>query len=327
MIDVVVPRVRRDHEQRKPWPEAAAPLLVTQWRRRLRVRSALAGAGSADDGVRQVVRGGQRRIGDAAEGVVIPAVGVVPREDHGGVGPVGGALERVDLARDELLLVGRVRIGGVTGLIGRGFQEADRRQCRRRQVAARDRGHQLIEVADVVLVVGRIELRLAVHIGLRVVTDLLEAGERVHAVRPGRDCQMVRVGRRGVVLERLLVVAVVVVVAELARFAEGRTNRVVGVAQATLGGVRDGLVEGRVRELVRNEVARGLGATARQRKRGRRSEPALEVAPRDPSPVQLDRRCSCPASPLTPRLRSRPSTDPRSWSASSRPGRRASTRR
>jgi hypothetical protein len=69
-------------------------------------------------GVREVVRGGQRRIGDAAEGVVVPAVGVVVGEDHRGVGPVGGALERVDLARDELLLVGRVRIGGMAGLVG-----------------------------------------------------------------------------------------------------------------------------------------------------------------------------------------------------------------
>ncbi len=74
VVDVVELRPRRDDEQREPRPVAAPALLTRELGRR---RAALTGAG---EGV------GHRlgRVGHAAERVVVPTVGVVVADDHGG---------------------------------------------------------------------------------------------------------------------------------------------------------------------------------------------------------------------------------------------------
>ena len=106
----------REDDQRQPWSEAAAALFVGERRDRLGLRSALPYVGPPERGVREVVRNRQGRVGDAAVGVVVPAVGVVPHQDDRGVRPVRRLLERVDLAHHELLLVCRVGVGRVPGL-------------------------------------------------------------------------------------------------------------------------------------------------------------------------------------------------------------------
>ena len=74
--------------------------------------------------------------------------------------------------------------------------------------------------------------------------DLLEPGERVLAGAVGRDRQVVRVGRRGVVLERLVVRDVVVLVAPLAGAAESDADRVHRVAQRLVRRVRRDVLAG-----------------------------------------------------------------------------------
>ena len=170
------------------------------------------GAGAARAGPGEGVASRVGRVGHTGVRVVVPAVGVVIGDDDRGVLPVRGLLQRVDLVGDPVLLVERVGVGGVPVRPARRLEERHRGQCRRRQFALADRGDQLVEVARVVLVVRRVELRHAADVGLGVGADRLQPGERVLTGCAGRDGQVVRVGGRGVVLERLVVRDVVVLV-------------------------------------------------------------------------------------------------------------------
>jgi len=60
--------------------------------------------------------------------VVVPAVGVVVGDDDGRARPIGRALERVEGARDEVLLVERVGVRRVGVLERRCLQERDLRE-------------------------------------------------------------------------------------------------------------------------------------------------------------------------------------------------------
>jgi hypothetical protein len=160
----------------------------------------------------------------------------------------------------------------VAVLVAGCLQEADRRQVARGQVMVRDGAHQRVEVADVVLVVGGVELRHAVDVALGVRAD---RGQR-------RRWQVVRVGRRGVVLERLVVRNVVVLVAVVGRArsdaagaADGRADRVDGVAQALVAGRRGGEL---ALELVGDERAGRLGAAGRGGEARGRRKAALELS-------------------------------------------------
>ena len=51
--------------------------------------------------------------------MVVPAVGVVVGDDDRGVLPIGQLLQGVDRLDEELLLVERVGVAGVTVLVGR----------------------------------------------------------------------------------------------------------------------------------------------------------------------------------------------------------------
>ena len=104
----------------------------------------------------------------------------------------------------------------MTVLVARCLQEADRREVVGRQRARVDGGDQGVEVAHVVLVVGRVELAGRRRVGP-------DGGQ-------GGRGQVVGVGRRGVVLERLVVGDVVGLGAPLAGPPERRPDRVGGAA-------------------------------------------------------------------------------------------------
>ena len=64
--------------------------------------------------------------------MVIPAVRIVVHDHDRRVLPIRRILKEVDDVHDELLLIERIGITGVTVLIACGFQEADGREsCRR----------------------------------------------------------------------------------------------------------------------------------------------------------------------------------------------------
>src|SRR6266704_1793117 len=141
-------------------------------------------------------------------------------------------------------------------------------------MAVGDGAHERVEVAGVVLVVGGLELGDAVDEGLGVGAD---RGQ-------GRWRQVVGVGRRGVVLERLVVGNVVVLVAVVGGpgsgapgAADGYADRVNGVAQPLVRGRWSGEL---ALELVRDEGAGRLRAAGRRRGEGGGGrEAALEPAP------------------------------------------------
>ena len=111
-------------------------------------------------------------------GVIVPAIRVVIEDDDGGRFPVRALFDLVDRVGDEFLLVERVGVAGVAVLIGRRLEEAHGREVAGLQGRP--------EVGHVVLVVGA----------------------AVIAGADGRDrtrANMLRIGRRGVVLERLVV--------------------------------------------------------------------------------------------------------------------------
>src|SRR5450755_683399 len=82
--DVVVPRVRRDHHHGQPLAVTAAATTAADGYR------GLLAAGSVDRGV-------VGPVDQLGRDVVIPAVGVVIRDDDRGRGPVLGLLDLVDL--------------------------------------------------------------------------------------------------------------------------------------------------------------------------------------------------------------------------------------
>jgi hypothetical protein len=112
--------------------------------------------------------------------VVVPAVAVVIVDHHRRALPAGELLQLVDGVGEEGLLVERVGVTGVTVLILGGLQIRHRGQ-----VAMVGGGE---EVLQVVLVVGLVLLAHGCHRGRR---------------------EMLGVRRRGVVLERLVVGAVI----------------------------------------------------------------------------------------------------------------------
>ena len=176
-------------------------------------------------------------------------------------------------------------------LEARRLQEGDGRKRRRRQLPAADRRHQLIEVAGVVLVVGGVELRRPLDVGLGVPADALEPRDSVAAGAVGRHRQVMRVGGRGVVLERLVVRDVVILVAPLAGAAERGAHRVNRVAQRLVGGVGGDVLAGEVPgELVGDERRRRLSAVAGCgrgcRELGRRGKATFEPAPGETGAIQ-----------------------------------------
>ena len=100
-----------------------------------------------------------------------------------------------------------------------------------------------------------------------------------------RGRQVVRVRRRRVVVERLVVRDVVVLVAVLTGAAQCDADRRHGVADALVRRVRDAVLEPGVLELVRDErrrrLARVAGRGERVGVRGARPEAALEPTPGD----------------------------------------------
>src|SRR5271156_4313865 len=72
--------------------------------------SALAGSGEG-------IHGSSGLVYDRTHLVVIPAVGVVISDDHGGARPILLLLQKVDYGGDEGLLVQRIGVAGVTVLV------------------------------------------------------------------------------------------------------------------------------------------------------------------------------------------------------------------
>ena len=93
VIDVVVLRIRRDHQQRKTWSVAATALCMQCGRDRQRApwnhRRTIPVATSASAADRRLIH-------DRAHLVIVPTVGVVIRDDDRGVLPVRLLLQEVD---------------------------------------------------------------------------------------------------------------------------------------------------------------------------------------------------------------------------------------
>ena len=119
----------------------------------------------------------ERRAGRAREGMIVPAVGVIPGDDHGGVLPARLLLQEVDQRDGAGLLVQRIGVAGMAVLIGGQLDERHRRE-----VAGL---HRVVEVLQVILVVGRIG-RLAV--GLKRVADRRLERTRARVGRVGGRC-------------------------------------------------------------------------------------------------------------------------------------------
>lgn len=77
--------------------------------------------------VSEMMRGVVRLVDDRTHLVVIPAIAVVVGDHHRGVLPVRDPLEPVSDLDQEALLIQRAGVPGVSVLVGRGLQEADRR--------------------------------------------------------------------------------------------------------------------------------------------------------------------------------------------------------
>ena len=116
-----------------------------------------------------------RRVDDRPGDVVVPAVGIVPVDDDRRVLPHGQFLQGVDDLHEESLLRQRIAVAGMSVLEGRRLDEGHRRQ-----IAGFER---IVEVGDVVLMVRLV--------------GLADHGDRGRA-------QMMRVARRGVVHEGLV---------------------------------------------------------------------------------------------------------------------------
>jgi hypothetical protein len=99
-----------------PRAVAAAAHLAGQWPV---VRRVAAGPGSC-----QRIGDTLGRVGNATEDVVVPAVGVVICDDDRGARPVRGLLQGGDLLDQELLLVDRVGVEGVSVMVGGSLDEA-----------------------------------------------------------------------------------------------------------------------------------------------------------------------------------------------------------
>ena len=78
--------------------------------------------------------------------MIVPAIGVVVRDDHRHVFPLRQTLQTVERLDEELLLRERIGVRGVSILIARRLEEADGRQI----AAVRRRP----EVGQIVLVTG-----------------------------------------------------------------------------------------------------------------------------------------------------------------------------
>ena len=119
VIDEVRLRIRGDDHQRQS-RAVATPVLVAA--------SDAAGVGTAGVGGSQRINCGViGLVDDRAHLVVVPAIAVVVGDHHGGVLPVRGLLQPVECLNQEALLVQGAGVPGVPVLVGRGFEEADRR--------------------------------------------------------------------------------------------------------------------------------------------------------------------------------------------------------
>ncbi len=132
---------------------------------------------AAQAGAGQSIGAGLRGVHDLAKLMIVPAVGIVVGDDDRGAGPVGALLQEVDGVDDERLLVERIGVAGVSVLVAGRLQEADGGKVAR--------GDGVEEVVSIVLVVAGIAL-------------LADGGD-------GGGTRVLRVGRGGVVLERLVV--------------------------------------------------------------------------------------------------------------------------
>src|SRR5215470_16451718 len=100
MVDEVRACERRDHQQRLPWAETAAGLL-----RARRAGGHPREVGAALAGRSQRVQWSLGLPEDRSHLVVVPAVGVVVGDHHGGAAPGAELLQAVDRADQEGLLV------------------------------------------------------------------------------------------------------------------------------------------------------------------------------------------------------------------------------
>ena len=147
-VHVVRPRPRRDHEQRQPRAVAASAHRVARLRRDAgEDRRAVATDAVAIERVDRP----DRRVDDRAHEVVVPAIGVVPREQHRGVLPLRPALQIVQHPHEKRLLVDRIGVAGVAVLIGRRLEKRHRGE-----VSGIERREK---VGEIVLVVRRVALR------------------------------------------------------------------------------------------------------------------------------------------------------------------------
>src|SRR5580698_2853544 len=143
VIDVILLRERRDHQERQARTVTAASLSRRGTADPRQRGLAVAAGTRAGEGVGR--SGGL--VEERAVLVIVPTVGVVIRDDDGGAGPVRRLLERVDHGDHPGLLIERVGVTGVAILIARRLQERDGGKN-----ALAQRGE---EIRGVVLVVGR----------------------------------------------------------------------------------------------------------------------------------------------------------------------------
>ncbi len=210
VIDMVPLGEGRDHEIGQARSEAATTL---EGGRSRGLRAALAVAV-------EEVELGRRRADGRSELVIVPAVRVVPADDHRGAVPFLGLHQRIDQGHDPGLLRQRIRVAGMAVLVGRHLHEGDFRQ--------HARVDRRVEIVEVVLVVGLVGLPDLVH----------------RAVG-----QVVRISRRRIVLERHVVRDVVgdrVVQGRDGALERGGRLRDAGMSRMGLAADRDAAVVGGV---------------------------------------------------------------------------------
>ena len=123
VIDVIMLRIGRDHQQRARAVARTVDWLAIDARQRARGHRASRQRHAPIDrtafaGRDEIIFRGGRRV-DHIGCVIIPTVEVIVSDDHGRVAPELALLQRIENRDDERLLVERVGIAGMSVLIGR----------------------------------------------------------------------------------------------------------------------------------------------------------------------------------------------------------------
>jgi biotin operon repressor len=123
MVYVVRSGVGRYQQKGHPHPKSAAIVISPRWQ-----RARTAGTCSSRATLNGVVERVSRLIDDGARHVIVPAVGIIIRNDNRRICPERALLNRIDRSHDRSLLQQRGRIGGMTGIALGELQEGHRRQ-------------------------------------------------------------------------------------------------------------------------------------------------------------------------------------------------------